>query len=88
MLCLTYFTLGEGGVRGATCKVRSTCSVGVMKLYYSLYATGVRISSSSNRPVGLLYIKAQGGCCTYACVQWCEVRRRVVKRAYSVLGSG
>ena len=49
---------------------------------------GARISSSSDRPVGLLYTKAQVGCCTYACVQWCEVRRRVVKRAYSVFGSG
>lgn len=73
MLCLTYFTLGEDRCGGSVVKYNQP---------------GARISSSSDRPVGLLYTKAQGGCCTCACVQWCEVRRRVVKRAYSVLGSG
>ena len=78
-------------MRGFTYKGLSTCLVGAhiaVMFYHSFHDSGIGISSRSDRPVGLLRTKAQGGCCKQACVQWCEVRRRVLKRTYSGQDSG
>ena len=48
-------------MRGFTCKGLSTHSVGVhiaMMFYHSFHATGVRISSSFDRPIDLIRTKA------------------------------